>query len=265
MNLDGRVALVTGGLRGIGHATCAELAAAGAVLYAADLAPQADGQACVSETLGRRAHYLQLDVADEAAWLRAIAIIRAGHGRLDMLVANAGIDLVGPVELTALADWRRLMSINLDGVFLATKHCTALLDEAGRTTPAGSSVVNVSSILGLVGFPNTSAYNASKGAVRMFTKATALEFALARRPIRVNSVHPGFVRTPLLDEGMRRAAEAGAGSSSAALIDGLAAQTPNGRVAEASEIAAVIAFLASDGSSYMTGSEVVVDGGWTAQ
>ena len=264
--LHGRVALVTGGLRGIGYAVCRQLAGQGATVHVADLTP-ADDSACLSimASLGGAARYLQLDVSDEAAWLRATASIRAASGRLDMLVANAGTDLVAPVEHIALADWRRLMSVNLDGVFLATKHCVALLDAAGRSTPAGSSIVNVSSILGLVGYANTAAYNASKGAVRLFTKATAIEFAQARRPIRVNSVHPGFVRTPLLQAGMQRGADAGAGPSAAALIDALAAQTPNGRVAEPDEIAAVIAFLASDGSSYMTGSDVAVDGGWTAQ
>ena len=265
-NLQGRVALVTGGLHGIGHAVCKALLEDGASVHLSDLAPADDAECrSIMAGLGAAALYVQLDGADEAAWLRAVAAIGAAGGRLDILVANAGIDLVGPVDQIALADWRRLMSVNLEGVFLATKHCAALLDRSGRNTPAGSSIVNVSSILGLVGYGSTAAYNASKGAVRLITKATAIEFAQARRPIRVNSVHPGFVRTPLLQAGMQRGAEAGAGPSAAALIDGLAAQTPIGRVAEPAEIAAVIAFLASDGSSYMTGSEVTIDGGWTAQ
>ena len=265
-NLVGRAALVTGGLRGIGHATCAALLAAGAIVYVTDIAaPEAPECRAIMAGLGDDARYLQLNVADEAAWEAAIGAIKAAHGRLDILVANAGVDLVAPVEEIKLADWRRLMSVNVDGVFLATKHCTRLLEAAGRGTPAGSSIINVSSILGLVGYAQTAAYNTSKGAVRLFTKATAIEFARARRPIRVNSVHPGFVRTPLLQTGMQRLVETGAGQSVVSLIDSLAEQTPNGRVAEPSEIAAVIAFLAGDGSSYMTGAEIAVDGGWTAQ
>lgn len=264
--LAGRVALVTGGLRGIGHAACVALLQSGARVYVTDLdAADAAPCAAIMAALGPEARYLRLDVADEAAWIAAVATIRAQTDRLDTLVANAGTDLVGPVDTTALADWRRLMSINVDGVFLATKHCAALLEQGGRQTPAGSSIINVSSILGLVGYPNTAAYNTTKGAVRLFTKATAIEFAHARRPIRVNSVHPGFVRTPLLEAGMQRWVDRGAGTSVAALIDSLAAQTPNGRIAEPGEIGAVIDFLASDASSYMTGAEIAVDGGWTAQ
>jgi NAD(P)-dependent dehydrogenase (short-subunit alcohol dehydrogenase family) len=201
--LAGRAALVTGGLRGIGQASCALLLAAGAKVYVTDITAPDDAE-CVSimAELGAQAKYVRLNVSDEAAWADAIAAIRADGGRLDILVANAGTDLVGPVDEITLADWRRLMSVNVDGVFLATKHCTPLLEEAGHGTPAGSSIINVSSILGLVGYANTAAYNASKGAVRLFSKATAIEFAQARRPIRVNSVHPGFVRTPLLNAGI---------------------------------------------------------------
>jgi NAD(P)-dependent dehydrogenase (short-subunit alcohol dehydrogenase family) len=264
--LAGRAALVTGGLRGIGYASCAALLEEGARVYVADLPPPDDAECiAIMATLGAQARYLRLNVTDEAAWIAALGAVRAETGRLDILVSNAGTDLVGDVETIALADWRRLMSVNVDGVFLGTKHCTSLLETGGRTTPAGSSIINVSSIMGLVGYAGTSAYNTSKGAVRLFTKATAIEFARARRPIRVNSVHPGFVRTPLLTAGMQRWVDAGAAPSAQALIDGLAEQTPNGRVAEPHEIGAVIAFLASDASSYMTGAEIAVDGGWTAQ
>jgi NAD(P)-dependent dehydrogenase (short-subunit alcohol dehydrogenase family) len=264
--LSGRVALVTGGLAGIGLAACQHLLADGAIVYAGDLPAATDARwEEAMRGLGPHARYLRLDVAEESAWVAAAAAIRFEQGRLDILVSNAGTDLVGAVDTISLADWRRLMSINLDGVFLGTKHCAALLDETGRTTPAGSSIVNISSIMGMVGYSETSAYNTSKGAVRLFTKATAIEFARARRPIRVNSVHPGFVRTPLLSAGMQRWVDTGVAESVTALIDELAQQTPNGRVADASEIASVIAFLASDGSSYMTGAEIAVDGGWTAQ
>ena len=264
--LAGRTALVTGGLQGIGHAACTALLAAGASVYVTDLsAPDDTDCLAIMARLGKRARYLKLNVTDEAAWEAAIAAIKGEDGRLDIVVANAGTDLVGAIEEIKLADWRRLMSINVDGVFLATKHCTKLLEASGHMTPAGSSIINVSSIMGLVGYAQTAAYNTSKGAVRLFTKATAIEFARGRRPIRVNSIHPGFVRTPLLQTGMQRLVDVGAGESVVSLIDTLAEQTPNGRVADASEIAAVIVFLAGDGSSYMTGAEIAVDGGWTAQ
>jgi NAD(P)-dependent dehydrogenase (short-subunit alcohol dehydrogenase family) len=153
----------------------------------------------------------------------------------------------------------------VDGVFLGTKTFTPLLAETGKSTQFGSSVINISSIMGLVGYTDTSAYNAGKGAVRLFTKSVAIEFATKRTPIRVNSIHPGFVKTPLLEIGMRKWVALGMAEKAQDLIDALAAATPNGRLAESSEIAGAAFFLASDDSSYCTGSELVIDGGWTAQ
>jgi NAD(P)-dependent dehydrogenase (short-subunit alcohol dehydrogenase family) len=139
-----------------------------------------------------------------------------------------------------------------------------LLAQTGKNTRFGSSIINISSILGLVGYVDTSAYNTGKGAVRLFTKSVAIEFAKKRTPIRVNSIHPGFVKTPLLEIGMQKWVAMGLADKAQDLIDGLAAATPNGRLAESSEIAGAAYFLASDDSSYCTGSELVVDGGWTA-
>lgn len=249
--LEGRVALVTGGLRGIGRAIAERLLADGARVMLADLAEDADADLAV---LGENAAYARLDVSDEAGWGRAVEAIERRFGRLDILVANAGIGGTGPVREMALADWRGTMSVNLDGVFLATKHCCDLLGRSGADWAGGAAIVNVSSIMGLVALPGVSAYNASKGAVRLFTKSTALEFAAGKLPIRVNSVHPGFVETPLLVD-----------TSTQEAIDFYTASTPVGRMAQPREIASVVAFLASDDASYMTGSELVVDGGYTAQ
>jgi len=260
--LEGRVALVTGALAGIGLACAERLLAEGASVVLSDLV--ADGGEAVAR-LGAGASYLQLDVASEEAWAAAEPRVRATHGRLDVLVANAGVDCSGAVESLPFAAWRRIMSVNVDGVFLAVRAFTPLLAETGAGTPAGSSIVTMSSILGLVGFADTSAYNAGKGAVRLFTKAVAIEFATKRTPIRVNSMHPGFVRTPLLESGMANMVALGKAAQAQDLIDAVAAMTPIGRLAEPHEIAAAVAFLASDDASYMTGSELVVDGGWTAR
>jgi NAD(P)-dependent dehydrogenase (short-subunit alcohol dehydrogenase family) len=264
--LEGRVALISGGLRGIGLAIGERYVAEGAAVVLTDLAAADDPLVGATlERLGPAASYLKLDVAQEADWQAAERATRERHGRLDILVNNAGTDLTGAVETLDFAAWRRIMSINVDGVFLGTKTCTALLAATGATTPFGSSVINVSSIMGLVGYSETSAYNASKGAVRLFSKSIAIEFATKRTPIRVNSIHPGFVNTPLLEVGMRKWVALGMAEKAQDLIDALAAATPNGRIAEPAEIAGAAFFLASDDSSYCTGSELVIDGGWTAR
>lgn len=263
--LNGRVALVTGALRGIGLAAARRLAAEGACVIFSDLA--ADDDPLVETALNGLDDclYQHANVAEEADWQALRKAVADRYGRLDILVNNAGIDCTGAVQDLSLEKWRRLMSVNLDGVFLGVKTFAEMLRDAGASTPAGSSIVNISSIMGLVGYADTSAYNTSKGAVRLFTKATAIEFAEKAWRIRVNSVHPGFVETPLLREGMKSFVAAGQAPDVQTVIDGVGAATPMGRVAKAGEIAAGILFLAGDESSYMTGSELVIDGGWTAR
>ena len=246
--LAGRVALVTGGSRGIGRAVVERLLEEGASVMIADLGD------VVADDLGPNAAYIRLDVGDEVQWRTAVDAVRTRFGRLDILVANAGIGGTGPIRDISLEDWHRTLRVNLDGVFLATKYCADLLAEAGVDHRGGASIVNISSIMGLVALPQAGPYIASKGGVRILSKAAALEFAAAGLPIRVNSVHPGFVETSLLT-----------GSSSADAIAFYISGTPMGRMALPSEIASVVAFLASDDASFMTGSELVVDGGWTAQ
>ncbi|MEP7350484.1 MAG: SDR family oxidoreductase [Sphingorhabdus sp.] len=264
--LLGRVGLVTGSLRGIGLAVAERYLAEGAKVVLSDMAGEdhADVQAVLTR-LGADAFYVPLDVTQEEAWQAAEKTIRARHGRLDILVNNAGIDGTGAVETLDFGLWRKVMSVNVDGVFLGIKTLTPLMTESGKTTPFGSSIINVSSIMGLVGYADTAAYNTSKGAVRLLTKAVGIEFATKRTPIRVNSIHPGFVRTPLLEIGFQNWVNLGMAEKVQDLIDMIAEATPNGRLAEPTEIAGAAFYLASDDSSYCTGSELVIDGGWTAR
>lgn len=264
--LSGRVALVTGSLRGIGLAIAERYLAEGATVVLSDMA--AADHADVTEALARlgsAASYVALNVTEEAAWQAAEASIRSAHGRLDILVNNAGIDGTGAVESMDFALWRKVMSVNVDGVFLGIKTMTPLMAESGKDRKGGASIINIASIMGLVGYSETSPYNTSKGAVRLLTKAVAIEFATKRTPIRVNSLHPGFVHTPLMDIGFQNWVNLGMAESVQSLVDLTAEATPNGRLGEASEIAGAAYFLASDDSSYCTGSELVVDGGWTAR
>lgn len=264
--LKGRVALVSGGLRGIGLACAERFLAEGAEVVLTDL--EAEDGALVGETLGRlgqAASYVRADVTSEEDWNAVLDAITRRHGKLHVLVNNAGIDLTGPVAETSLEGWRRIMSINVDGVFLGVRTFVPLMAASGSEVRGGASIINVSSIMGLVGLSEVSGYNASKGAVRLFTKSIALEFAEKKMPIRANSLHPGFVVTPLLKEGFQRWVDKGVAEKPQDLVDLMSGRTPIGRLAEPSELAGAAFFLASSDSSYMTGAELVIDGGWTAQ
>jgi NAD(P)-dependent dehydrogenase (short-subunit alcohol dehydrogenase family) len=264
--LQGKVAFVSGGLRGIGLACVERFLAEGAEVVLSDL-DAADGDLAreVLGRLGQAASYVQANVTREEDWQRARDVVLGRHGKLHVLVNNAGIDLTGPVEGLTMEGWRRIMDINVDGVFLGVKTFVPMLAEHGGAFRGGGSIINVSSIMGLVGYTDTSAYNASKGAVRLFTKSIAVEFAKKQMPIRANSLHPGFVVTPLLQEGFQRWVDKGAAEKPQDLVDAVAAQTPLGRLAEPAELAGGAFFLASEDSAYMTGAELVMDGGWTAQ
>lgn len=264
--LKGKVAFVSGGLRGIGLACVERFLAEGAEVVLSDLdAPDSEHARAVVGRLGQAATYVQANVTREEDWQRARDTVIERHGKLHVLVNNAGIDLTGAVETLAYESWRRIMDINVDGVFLGVKTFVPLLAESGKDVKGGTSIVNVSSIMGLVGFNEVSPYNASKGAVRLFTKGIAVEFAQKKMPIRANSLHPGFVVTPLLNEGFQRWVEKGFAAQPQDLIDMMASQTPVGRLADPAELAGGVFFLASEDSSYMTGAELVIDGGWTAQ
>jgi NAD(P)-dependent dehydrogenase (short-subunit alcohol dehydrogenase family) len=248
-DLAGKVAIVTGGSRGIGRACAERLAADGASVVLTDVIDD-EGQelATVIRGDGGIAEFEHHDVSDEAAWDRVVATALA-FGGVDALVNNAGIGTLFDVEQETLDGWNRLISINQTGVWLGMKHVGPAMLRTG-----GGSIVNMSSIFGAVGgFGASIAYHASKGAVRLMTKNAALHWAT--RGIRVNSVHPAFVDTPMLDEAKQ----------DEQMMNAIVAMTPIGRLARPEEVAAVVSFLASDDASYVTGSEVFVDGGWTAQ
>ena len=264
--LKGKVAFVSGGLRGIGLACVERFLAEGAEVILSDLdAAESDLAKEVMGRLGQAASYIQANVTKEADWQRARDMVVERHGKLHILVNNAGTDLTGPVETLSMEGWRRIMDINVDGVFLGVKTFVPLMAESGKDFKGGSSIINVSSIMGIVGYSEVSAYNASKGAVRMFTKGIAVEFAQKKMPIRANSLHPGFVVTPLLHAGFQRWVDSGFAEKPQDLMDAMSATTPIGRLADPAELASAVFFMASEDSSYMTGAELVVDGGWTAQ
>ena len=264
--LDRRTALVSGAGRGIGAATARRLAQEGARVLVAELLER-EGQATAAAitSAGGTAAYVPLDVTREQSWRAACQAAQERFGGLDILVNNAGVLMMGPAEETSLEDWRRLHAVNVEGVFLGTRHCTPLLREGGRKWPGGAAIVNLSSIAGIVGSPRGPAYSASKGAVRLFTKSMALEFGQKRYPIRVNSVHPGVIETAMGDAVAEAVVQRGAARDAAAARALLAAQHPLGRMGRPEEVAAAIAFLCSDDASFITGSELVVDGGYTAQ
>lgn len=249
-----RICVVTGAAKGIGEATARRLATEGGAVMVLDL-KEAEAQAMADQIAeaGGFAEAYACDVSDEAQVRAVFSHIEGHHGRVDVLVNNAGIGgPAGPLEDVPLADWRALLAVNLDGVFLCSREALRLMKKTG-----GGSIVNLSSIFGLVGSANTAAYHASKGAVRLLTKATALQ--VASLGIRVNSVHPGFIDTPMVQDYATQSGHPNA------LLAGLVALHPVGRLGRAEEVAAVVAFLASDEASFITGSEVVVDGGYTAQ
>ena len=254
-DLAGRIALVTGAAKGLGAATARALAAAGATVIATDLAaPDA-----LAEELG--GHALAQDVTDEAQWIAAMVFARDRAGGLDILVNNAGLFLMASVTETSLADWRRITSVNVEGVFLGTKHAIPLLAERAGKWAGGAAIVNLSSVAGLQGGALVSCYNASKGAVRLFTKGVALE--VAPQKIRVNSVHPGIIDTDMGDDLVQRFAAA-TGTGDNAMRDQLSQRHPLGHFGAPSNVADAVVFLASDKAAFITGSELVVDGGFTA-
>jgi NAD(P)-dependent dehydrogenase (short-subunit alcohol dehydrogenase family) len=253
--VQNKVALVTGGGLGLGRASAMLLAREGAKVMVTDLKEQ-EGRAVADEIVeaGGEAMFMRQDVALEADWDAVMAATVRRFGRLDILVNNAGVALGGDVESTTLQQWRALMAVNLDGVFLGTQRAIAAMKNTG-----GGSIINLSSIEGLIGDANLAAYNASKGGVRIFTKSAALHCAKAGYKIRVNSVHPGYIWTPMVEHYLATQPDPEAAKAFVASLH------PVGHLGEPNDIAYGVVYLASDESKFVTGAELVIDGGYTAQ
>ena len=252
--LEGRVALVTGAAKGIGKACARALAAEGAPVALADI-DKRGGRGARGRAGGkavRRRCSSPSTSPSEADWEAAIPAIVDRFGGLDVLVNNAGVGIIEPLPEVTLESWRKSMSVNVDGVFLGTKHAMGAMR-------AGGSIINISSILGFTSIPGLSAYSATKGAVRLFSKGAALDGAKDERRIRVNSIHPGYIHTEMMEATCYR----DYGSLEAGLA-ALAKQHPIGRVGKPEDIANGVVFLASEESSFITGTELVIDGGYLA-
>lgn len=252
----GKVALVSGAASGLGRATATRLAEEGAAVMIADIRLEpAEAVAADIRRADGRAVAHKLDVTSDDDWRQAVARAERDFGKLDVVVNNAGTAEGGWIHKLSLERWRHVMAINLDGVFLGVKHGAEAMKRCG-----GGSIVNISSVAGLVGMAEgASAYCASKGGVTLLTRAAALEFALLKSNIRVNSVHPGYMQTPMLEGiiGLSRDPEA----ARAAMVRG----EPIGRLGEPRDIANAVLYLASDEAAFVTGTQLVVDGGYYAK
>lgn len=247
--LEGKSCLISGGAKGLGAAQARLFAREGARVAVGDVL-ESEGARLADELResGEDSLFVRLDVTSEADWEGAIGAVMERFGALDVLVNNAGIYNRAPVEETTLEEWERVMDVNSTGVFLGTKHAIPAMRRSG-----GGSIVNMSSVAGLVGSRTQTVYNASKGAVRLLTKSTAVQYA--PEGIRANSVHPGVIETDMMQEVIRTEEERTTRMS----------LTPIGRFGTAEDVANGVLFLASDESSYVTGAELVIDGGLTVQ
>jgi NAD(P)-dependent dehydrogenase (short-subunit alcohol dehydrogenase family) len=251
----GKRAFITGAAQGLGAAAARRLAEEGAKVALADVnldGAQAQAEAINADLGAGTAFAFHLDVTDEDQWIEALAAAAQAMGGLSVLVNNAGISLGGDIEELSLADWKRVMAVNVDSVFLGTKHALKHMRECQP-----GSIVNISSIAGLIAAHNSPSYNASKAAVWLLSKGIALHCAKQGLNIRCNSVHPTFIDTPILDPLRQRFGKEAAEAK-------LARQVPLGRIGQPDEIANAVLYLASDESGFMTGAELKLDGGISA-
>lgn len=252
--LKGKVAIVTGAALGLGAATVRRMAEEGAAVAVLDVLEREGAElAAELQRANRRVRFWRCNVADEADVARAIADVVAQFGRIDILVNNAGVAGVNkPTHEITEAEWDWVQAINVKGVFFCTKHAIPHLRQTG-----GGSIINLSSIYGLVGGPDVPPYHASKGAVRLMTKTDALTYAPDK--IRVNSIHPGFIWTPMVEHHLSSQGDLEAGRRATAALH------PLGHIGEPDDIAWGAVYLASDEAKFVTGAELVIDGGYTAR
>lgn len=252
-----KVVIVTGAALGLGHASAMMLAREGAKVVLTDI-KDAEGEAAAQaiREVGGEVLYLHHDVSSEPQWQHVMAQTLDRFGRVDVLVNNAGVADGCPPEEETLEHWHWLMSINLDGVFLGTKHAIRAM-KAG--TPPGGAIINLSSVAGMIGIPDLGAYCTSKGGVRLYTKSVALYCAKAGLNIRVNSIHPGYIWTPMVKNYLAQHGDVEVGRRTADELH------PLGHIGEPDDIAYGVVYLASDESKFMTGAELVIDGGYTIQ
>ncbi len=250
--LEGKIALITGAAMGLGAATARRLHREGAFVVLTDRKTE-EGEK-VARELGERAEFRALDVTQEEAWIAVVDAVVAAHGKLDILVNNAGVGVVADIENTTIEQWRFVHAVNVEGVFFGCKHAVRVM-KAGKS----GSIVNLSSVAGIIGAPNMAAYCSSKGAVRTLTKSVAMHCARMGYNIRCNSLHPAFIETPMV-QGLVQAL-----GDEAKARTGLARSIPLGRIGEPEDVAAAVAYLASDDAKFLTGVELPVDGGLVAQ
>lgn len=260
--LDGKVALVSGAARGIGAEIARALAQAGAAVLVSDLA-DGGGQATAAaiRKAGGRAETCVHDVTKESDWEVAVASAKAKLGRLDILVNNAGIETAALLAQCTVEDFRRVLDVNVTGVFLGVKHgIRAMAAPQG----AGGAIINMSSVAGLIGTTGHAAYHTSKGAVRLLTKAAAVECAQLGTGIRVNSIHPAIVATEMGTSFIQHFVDLGLAPDYATAEGAIKAAHPMGRFGEPMDVAGAVLYLASDAAKWVTGTELVLDGGYTA-
>ena len=250
--LEGKTALVTGAASGIGLQTSIRLAEEGARVMMTDINLEEGLQQ--AEKLGTNATFLKLDITEEEEWISVLDETVKRFDRLDILVNSAGMVLIADVEQITLEDWRKVHAVNLDGTFLGCKHGVRVMKEFGA-----GSIINLSSVSGMIGGFNLAAYNSSKGAVRMLTKSVALHCARAGYGIRCNSIHPTFIETPMLESMIRDSPDPEKARQT------LVRQVPLRRIGKPDDVANMIVYLASDESTFVTGTEMVIDGGVIAQ
>lgn len=263
--VDGKVALVTGAARGIGECSARLLAEAGAKVVVTDVeSALAEQVAQEIRQAGGEAIARRLDVTDEAQWQAIIGETVQTFGGLDIVVNNAGVENMNLVESMPFKDWRQVMSVNSDGVFLGVKHAILAM-KPGGLSGRGGSIINMASICAMIAFTGAGSYSAAKAAITSLTKIAAVECGQNRYGIRVNSIHPGVILTDLVRAGMEDSVRKGIFKTAAEAQAAYESMHPIGRLGEPQDIANAVLYLASDASRFMTGSQLVVDGGFIAQ